>query len=163
MSHKEGPDYTSDGHGTPGSELMGVGRPDCEEHSRVEVLLKSCTLVPPNTYSNSCYTILPTRRLQQTYFQKKSSIFLISSSDIYKSAGKTKMLLKLKHSALKPSNLKVQLRSEAQRQTALNALWKCFLAQEPHPVIDPFAQKTFTSKSWDKLLSVLRSCNEAPS
>lgn len=49
----------------------------------------------------------------------------------------------------------------ARRQTALDAFWKCFLAWEPHPVIDSFAKKTFASKSLDKLLSVAMSCNEA--
>lgn len=43
----------------------------------------------------------------------------------------------------------------------MDAFWKCFLTWEPHPVIDSFAHKTFASKSWDKLLSVFMSCNEA--
>lgn len=49
----------------------------------------------------------------------------------------------------------------ALRQIALGTFWKYFLTWETHPVIDSFAQKTFASKSFDKLLSVPISCSEA--
>ena len=106
---------------------------------------------------------MPNACPQETYFKEKISIVLISTSDRYKkSTGKNPFLsLKFKYTPLKRWRSERQACCAETNRLGWDAFWKCFLTGEPHPVIDSFAQKTFASKSSDKLLSVPMSGNEA--